>query len=318
MLDEQSLEKSHVSKSKARRHRAATVRTQLWNSVQTGKSATSTGSCDDTMIATLHSRLAILEFLISDMHWMTIGQWRSCHGFASESTQTDSDDKIKESAAAVSAELNPTEEGGKAVTGEVSPCTSSCILQRSLDLVPRAGCTGPLGLISENLDPDYDDQVCWAQLPFLVTGIYPNVRAASKGLYELVEQLVSCEADAHTRQDVHDGTGDPCTVASDSCSATSDCDIENDDHVLAFTNGQMPQAIDMVVRNFANTLRLSIDTFAKLTCIMKSALPNSDDEEAFILPGQMRQRIQVISDSCAKYVSELSDEELRRGRSEFK
>jgi hypothetical protein len=36
--------------------------------------------------------------------------------------------------------------GGKAELGEVSPSTSSCILQRSLDVVPRAGCTGPSGL----------------------------------------------------------------------------------------------------------------------------------------------------------------------------
>ena len=146
----------------------------------------------------------------------------------------------------------------------------------------------------------------------------PNVRAASKNLYELVEGLVSCEADAHTWQDVHNGTGDPCTDVGDSCSATFDCDIKNDDSVPAFTNRQMPQAIDMVVHNFANTIRLSIDTFAKLTCSMKSALPNSDDEEVVIPPGQMRQQLQVISESCARYVSELSDEELRRGRSEYK
>ena len=115
--------------------------------------------------------------------------------------------------------------------GEVSPRTSSGILPRSLDLVPRAGCTGPLGRTPENLDPERDNGVCWEQLPFMVEADIPNVRAASKNLYKLVEQLVSCEMDAHTCLDVHDGMGDPCTNASDSCSAIADCSIEDDDSV---------------------------------------------------------------------------------------
>jgi hypothetical protein len=115
--------------------------------------------------------------------------------------------------------------------GEVSPRTSSGILPRSLDLVPRAGCTGPLGRTPENLDPERDNGACWEQLPFMVEADIPNARAASKNLYKLVEQLVSCEMDAHTCLDVHDGMGDPCTNASGSCSAIADCTIEDDDSV---------------------------------------------------------------------------------------
>ena len=150
MLDEQSFEKSHVSKSKARRRRAATLRIKLWNASQIGKSATATGICNDASIASLHSRLAILEFFISDLHWVTIGQWRSCHGFASERAQTESDDTVEGSGAMFAAKLKPTDGGGKAAMGEVSPRTSSGILPRSLDLVPRAGCTGPSGLTSKS------------------------------------------------------------------------------------------------------------------------------------------------------------------------
>ena len=55
--------------------------------------------------------------------------------------------------------------GGKADSGEVSPSTSSCILQRSLDVVPRAGCTGLSGLAFQKEAKIFiNDEACKQQV----------------------------------------------------------------------------------------------------------------------------------------------------------
>ena len=63
------------SKSKARRERAVAVRSQLWRAAQSGEHG-AVKSSDVNMLSGILHRLAGLETLVSDMHWVTVGQWQ--------------------------------------------------------------------------------------------------------------------------------------------------------------------------------------------------------------------------------------------------
>jgi hypothetical protein len=129
MLVSTCVDEQFISKSKARRQRAAALQKKLWQAVDNGASSA------------MDARLARLESLITDIHWVTLGQWHLYHdAYNFPINAQELQENFEVDTTRMSAQT-----GGKAELGEVSPSTSSCILQRSLDVVPRAGCTGPLG-----------------------------------------------------------------------------------------------------------------------------------------------------------------------------
>jgi len=99
MLDESYPDVSRASKSKCRRQRAVALRNCLWKSIQGDKSTAGVDSCQDPMLMSIHSRLAFLESMLKDMHWITIGQWQVFHDTADTSFTTEAPCLHPESAA---------------------------------------------------------------------------------------------------------------------------------------------------------------------------------------------------------------------------
>jgi hypothetical protein len=76
------------SKSKARRERAVAVRSQLWRAAQSSEHG-AVKSSDVNVLASLLHRLAGLETLVGDMHWVTVGQWQQYGTTAANHDATD-------------------------------------------------------------------------------------------------------------------------------------------------------------------------------------------------------------------------------------
>ena len=89
MVEEKSAGEAQVSTSKARRQRAAALRKQLWKAVQDEKIGAAGDGTENSAVASMCLRLAFLESLVMDMHWITVGQWRMCSDISGASMQAD-------------------------------------------------------------------------------------------------------------------------------------------------------------------------------------------------------------------------------------
>ena len=74
------------TKSKSRRERAAAVRSQLWEAAHKVENATAYSSEDHSLSGILQ-KMAGLEALVIDLHWMILGQWQQS-GLKVESDET--------------------------------------------------------------------------------------------------------------------------------------------------------------------------------------------------------------------------------------